>query len=76
MSQYSVISYAPSATKNAVGVAVIQVTGCALQTSIDIPYGAVQGDAKWNAVVDLVVATVLMAMDPTSDNYDPSLVAP
>jgi hypothetical protein len=71
--QYSVISYVPGAGIGDVGIVVIQVVGCKLTTSLDVPHGCVQGDAKWNAVVDPVVASVLSAMDPSSENYDPSL---
>lgn len=72
---YKIVSYEPSKQKKEPGIATIQVDGCALVTSLDIPYGAKPGDDKWNAAVDPVVASVLDGMDPDSDNYDPTLIA-
>lgn len=72
--QYTVISYTPSVQKPLPGQAIIRVNGCVLTTAIDVPYGCVQLDAKWNLTVDPVVASVLDAMDPNSLNYDPTLL--
>jgi hypothetical protein len=71
---YTVISYTPAAQKGLFGTAIIQVNGCVLQTSIDMPFGITQGTVNWNNVVDPVVAAILVNMDPNSPTYDPSLL--
>lgn len=67
---YTVISYTPGNP----GVAYIKVNGCKFQTGLDVAAGIVQGDDKWNALVNPIVASVLDAMNPASLNYDPTLV--
>lgn len=71
---YSVVSYTPAVDKKSVGKAVIQVNGCALQTSIDTPYAMVQGSSSWNTLIDPIVNGILDAMNPDSASYDASLI--
>ena len=54
-------------------ITVIQVTGCAKTTSIDVSKVPYNGDA-YNVLLEQVAKSVLDAMNPSSVNYDPILV--
>lgn len=54
----------------------IQVTGCAKQTEMDIPVEIVWDTQPYLDFVEAVAQTVLLNMDPTSPTYDASLVTP
>lgn len=72
---YSLISFMPAADSSSSGTAVITVDGCMKNTYIDIPFGIAEGDADWNSLVDSIVNSVLLNMDPQKPTYDPSLVS-
>lgn len=74
-SLYSVVSFTPAGSKGTIGIAVIQVNGCALQTTVDVPFGTAQGSAAWSAIIDPIVASIIANMDPNSPTYDSSLLA-
>lgn len=62
------------------GISVIRVTGCAVDTEVSIPAWCLGTEensrAKYMAALyQYNACQVLDAMDPNSDNYDPSLVA-